>query len=347
VLTAKHCVAGIDRFGSAECDQNGNLFFPDASFADASDTDAADADALDIDAGMFGLTDIPDSLAIGPSGFNPYAPHVARILVLPGSNSCKDDMAFLLLDRSVDDPTIMPVRLERAPSVGERLTAIGWGETLDASMPSSLQRRDVMVLAVGPVAGVAEDGAVISDPLPVNYFAVGESTCYGDSGSPALSAMGAVVGVLSMGDNPTLPILYGKVTDCLGPATRGYYLATAAEQDFIRSGYAMANATPWLEGEPDPRANLKDFGANCSQDSECKSNVCVAGGAGRQCSVGCLDTVCPYNYECRVADAHLRCVPDDSHPAGGCTVLPRSSGSLAPSVLLATTIAIRRRRRRR
>ena len=67
--------------------------------------------------------------SIGKSGNSPFAPHIAQVLVAPGSTRCKTDMALLVLDRSLDDATIAPIRLDHEPSLGEHLTATGWGFT--------------------------------------------------------------------------------------------------------------------------------------------------------------------------------------------------------------------------
>jgi hypothetical protein len=315
VLTAKHCVAQVIG-ASYTCDVNGNTF---------TDQDAAVVDVTP-DAGAFGATKSPETFRVGPYGGDPTAPHVAQVLVAPGSTVCKTDVALLVLDRSVDNPTIAPVRLDHAPSLGEHLTATGWGITSGKNQATVLQQRDVTVLAVGPTPALTNDAGPANGAVPVNFFEVGEGVCHGDSGSPALASSGAVVGVASGVDNPSLGFPSGSATDCVAPNVRGIYEAVAAEKDFILSGYAAAHAVPWLEGQPDPRAKLKEFGTACANDNECKSNVCVpASDGGAQCSQGCLDATCPSGYQCAQISERRRCVPNVQADAGHDAVAPSSS----------------------
>ncbi len=141
---------------------------------------------------------------------------------------------------------------------------------------------------------------------------------------------------------------------------RGIYEATAAEKDFILAGFTAAHATAWLEGQPDPRATLKDFAAACTSDDECKSNVCVArSDGGSQCSHGCLDAACPQGYACTLTNARMRCGPmppqAEAGPAaaaplqasGGCAASPTLHRPLAPNSLLLLALLASWRLKRR
>jgi Trypsin len=296
VLTAKHCVAAVTG-GAYECDSDGNLVVD------------ADASVIFVDAGNFGETVPASELVVG--GNSPYAPHGKEVLVSSGSDVCKSDMALVVLDRPVDDVVLLPVRLDSEPSVGEKLTATGYGLTEANDYPATLKKRDVSVVAVGPALAIAGE----ADPLQTGFFAIGEGMCSGDSGSPALAESGAVVGVASAVSRPDLVSPTGTADDCIGKYVRGKYEATAREADFILSGFAAAGASPWKEGEPDPRAGLGAFGTPCASDAECKSGVCVAGpDAGLACSQGCLETACPSGYECHEGAQRMRCVAGPAAP---------------------------------
>jgi hypothetical protein len=147
-----------------------------------------------------------------------------------------------------------------------------------------------------------------ADAVPTGFFTTGEAMCQGDSGSPVIASSGAVVGVASAVSRSDLVDPDGTAADCEGAWVRGLYQATGAEKSTIISGFVAANAKPWLEGEPDPRAGLKDFAAVCA-DSECKSNACVTGLDGvRRCTHGCLESDCPEGYSCSQVDSRWRCV---------------------------------------
>jgi hypothetical protein len=343
VLSAKHCVAGI-MGGPYSCDPQGNL------------VEDPDAGVVFVDAGVFGPVAAPEELVVG--GNSPYSPHGKQILVSKGDSVCKSDMALVVLDRPVDDPEIVPVRSSAAPSVGEALIATGYGLVQGKELATVLQKREVSVIAVGPAEAVPGE----AEALQVGFFAVGEALCSGDSGSPALAASGAVVGVASSVSRPDLLFPSGTTDDCTGAKVRGKYQATASEADLILSGYAAAGATPWKEGEPDPRAGLAGFGAPCASDAECRSNVCVASAdGGLACSQGCLEKACPSGYVCQEVEQRLRCLPGAPAPAphsagrasedDGCAIARADVQTIHPArwcaVVLALGAAWRRRRVRK
>ena len=334
ILTAKHCVTDVIG-ASYNCTETGDRFI---------DWEAGVVETTP-DAGAFGATRSPDRFRVGKAGSAAGAPRVARVLVAPGTTLCTSDIAMLLLDRPLDDPSIAPLRLDRGPSLGEPITATGWGLTSGKIQPAVLQRRATTVLEIGPWAKETRGAGPTAGPVPPHFFTIGEGLCHGDSGSPALAWSGAVIGVASGLDNPALVLPSGTATDCVGRGLRGLYEATAAERDFILGAFAEAGATPWLEGQPDPRAQVKEFEASCAHDDECKSNVCVAADrAPGRCSHGCLETVCPAGYQCAPLDGRPRCLPaveagtELSPPPspGGCVVAnTRTSNFGAVLVLLA------------
>jgi V8-like Glu-specific endopeptidase len=98
---------------------------------------------------------------------------------------------------------VKPLALGTAsePAVGSEIRAVGFGKRGDKLGAGKKYQRDhVLVLARSS-----------------HEFLVGESTCNGDSGGPALDALGRVVGVVSRG-GPA----------CSGPTATNVYTRTSA-----------------------------------------------------------------------------------------------------------------------
>ncbi len=151
-------------------------------------------------------------------------------------NLCNHDIAFVLLDRPITGIPIAPLRLTETTHVGELVTAVGWGLTGRGVLPKArMQRHDVSIVDVGP-----------SRQTPPADFLVGEAICSGDSGGPALSAKGAIVGVVSSGGNghfdPSHP-----ASGCRGRGTTNVYTRVAAFPALVRRAFTDAHATPRRE----------------------------------------------------------------------------------------------------
>lgn len=223
VLTARHCVSLTD--DSAACDAKGNAVTGGKVTSDHEPSKIY----------VFGGTTRPDFLS------GQFDPSRGKEILSTGSATlCNNDLALLVLDKPVSGATIAPIRLDASVWAGEVVTVVGWGISDTEDNPETRKRRaGVAVLDVGPVKdlGPAE-------------FRVGEGTCSGDSGGPALSADGAVVGALSRGGNGKKDI---GADACLGGTN--IFTSTAGHADFLRAGYARVQATPWLEGQPMPVAD--------------------------------------------------------------------------------------------
>jgi MYXO-CTERM domain-containing protein len=338
VLTARHCVSVVTG-GGFSCDEQGQVI-----------------PSQYVGAATFGATNPADTFAIVHVGGSSSGAAVAQILVAPASTLCEADMAMLVLDAPVDDPVCAPLRLDATPVVGEALTSIGWGMTEGTSYATILQQRAVTVLAVGP-APMDESGGSGGGPVaavPPGFLMTTEGGCHGDSGSSALAASGAAVGVLSFITRTDASSAPGTAADCVG--ARAVYQALHAEKEFILSGFAAAEATPWLEGSPDPRGELGEFESTCTHDADCKSNVCLPGADGiARCSQGCLETPCPQGYHCADSSGRRRCEQDAPVPAppeepssSGCVVASSPpTGSWLPWLLAAPAAGLAARRRRR
>jgi hypothetical protein len=337
ILTAKHCVVKTSP-GKYTCDATGNLI------ANPNGGAAGNAGPP----GVFGPVEALDEIRVGHT--SPLPPHVAQVLVSPGNTCCQSDLAMLVLDRSMDDSIVAPIRLDSTPAVGDSLTAMGFGLALDKGF-GNLQQRSVTVLHVGPSDATTDDDGM-HEALSPGFFEVGEAPCHGDSGSPVLDATGAIVGVASDIDNPQIVVPSGTARDCVGPGTRGIYSSLSAQKDFILRGFAAANAQPWLAGQPAPPGALKDAGATCANDADCKSNVCIPGESGGACpqgfpkgdandTDGASDTDdAGIGYAVPAATQHDGC-------AKGCAETAGRANHGWPAVLVAAFLVRTARRRRR
>src|SRR4029079_15026550 len=104
----------------------------------------------------------------------------AEIIDDASKNLCNHDLALILLDHALPGVKTAPLRLDDGPHPDESVTVVGFGISDKSDTPPIRQQRaGVKVLGVGP-----------SEGLGPAEFRLGESTCAGDSGGPALSASG-------------------------------------------------------------------------------------------------------------------------------------------------------------
>lgn len=212
VLTARHCVGEVQ--------------------ADDTVQDYV-ASALEIYTGL----DAPRRMKRGDA---PDA-HGLKI-VNAGTNDFLPDVALLVLDVPVAGARIAKLRLDATAKVDEKLDIVGFGLDETGSLPEVRRQRRVTVTRVGPskLNGLL-DGELM----------FGEGACFGDSGSPALSATThAVVGVASRVGNGKDKDPSNGALQCLGPETVGVYSSPAMVKDVILRAFAIAGAKPLLEDAP-------------------------------------------------------------------------------------------------
>jgi hypothetical protein len=160
-----------------------------------------------------------------------------RIFHDDSHNLCDHDLALVLLDRDVEGLPVAPLRLIDHTRVGEKVSAVGWGLTQKGVLPTTrMQRANVPVLDVGPSATAAP-----------HEMAVGEAICSGDSGGPALSAAGAVIGVVSYGGNGSGD-WSEPAASCLGKTARNTYTRVAPFSALLTSAFKAAKHQPVHEG---------------------------------------------------------------------------------------------------
>lgn len=160
VLTARHCVSAEIVTGNIDCNQGPHV----------------------------GADYVPSDLYVKRGVVAKGAQPVAKgqeIIHPPSDNLCGNDMAVIILDRNLTFAEPLKLRMATRPQVGELFRAIGYGMTVprDLNTVGTRYYRDgVRITYVGTYE-----------------FAGTLSTCNGDSGGPALSSLGAVIGSTSRG----------------------------------------------------------------------------------------------------------------------------------------------------
>jgi MYXO-CTERM domain-containing protein len=320
VLTARHCVSETPDEGFT-CDSTG---------AGSSGGDIGpdfDPGTIEIYAGLDRpLTSAPPS-AVGVQVFHDTA-----------QNLCNHDLALIGLNQSISSAgtSVAALRLAPAPTIGELITAVGWGVSSASQSPTVRQQRpDVSIIEVGPFMDST------GNDVPPNEFDDGESICEGDSGSPALDSSNAVIGVASRGGNNVRPNPGDLAASCVGGDTLNYYSQVAAFAPIILGAFKTMGATPKLVGGA-------SFGAPCSTSIECLSSVCLGTGTTGYCTEDCSGTTCPAGYSCSSIAGEQLCEQDPAS-SGGCSIALRSDddgGSSLGLGLAALGLFARRRRAR-
>ena len=179
---------------------------------------------------LLGATVAPEKVAVyggptvygGPASAEPLA--YGHEIVSTGSPTiCENDLAFIILDRELSLP-VAPVRRGEPIQLGEVLTAVGFGSDEPSASPTRTQR-EVNVTAAGQW---------------IRTFTVSEGPCEGDSGGPALSPEGAIVGVFS-----TVGV------DCSGPNAAATYTDLSFFSKLVERAFeAGGDGSPWArQGE--------------------------------------------------------------------------------------------------
>lgn len=160
VLTARHCVGPTSE--GVSCPAHG-----------AQVGDLFEASTLTILSG----DDVRTATAVA----------TGKKIVVPKSNElCDHDIALIVLDRDVDGIKPLAVNATKAPEVGDEFTAVGFGLRDDQDQDS---------------AGTKVSKAhVVVEGVSDAELVVGQATCNGDSGGPAIDAKsGKIIGVVSRG----------------------------------------------------------------------------------------------------------------------------------------------------
>lgn len=165
-----------------------------------------------------------------------------KSLVVPPSRSFYPDIAFVVLEDSLDTP-FASIRLSRGVGVGEELGVIGFGVDETGERPDTrMQRSGLVVSQIGP----GRSG--IGEPIRRGELVFGEAACSGDSGGPAFSVeTGALVAIASRVGNGTEPSVDSPAQFCIGDETDDIYTDFAPVADVATSAFAAAGASPIIE----------------------------------------------------------------------------------------------------
>ncbi|MBN2192660.1 MAG: trypsin-like serine protease [Polyangiaceae bacterium] len=117
------------------------------------------------------------------SGYLPWGEVGVRAIVSPpcGFGAGAGDIAVLVLDRELVGVATLPPMLDHAPTIGEFVEPVGFG--LCPATEEGIRKR---VRTGGPLDAIRPD-----------RFRLDASICPGDSGGPALTRDGRLVGVIS------------------------------------------------------------------------------------------------------------------------------------------------------
>ena len=222
-LTTRHCVATTTS-GSFSCTPSG----------DVVDTGSG--------AGQIGADNAPDTLrffstatiaAYGTAG-TPDAVGT-KVISTDSPTSCRDDLAFVVLDRTIPGLAPVPLRVCQPTSVGEMVTVAGYGLT-DHVEVTALRVVTTSIVGVGP-----DMPASTTQPAPLRALQMGPVTCLGDSGGPVISTgTGAVVAIVSLGSQVGSSGPYcssNSLVDTIGPRLAAYH-------DWIASVFQVVGASP-------------------------------------------------------------------------------------------------------
>lgn len=272
VLTAQHCIA--------------------ETADDRLDVDCAASSFVDPDsAGAVFVVARPE-ISIDPEDYRA----VAEIRLPEGDDRslCGNDVALLRLAEPIPEEEIVPLvpRVDQAVEENEVYTAVGFGEVgpdEDGDSGVRRARAGLTVVCVGASCGE-------SQVRPTEWLGSG-GPCPGDSGGPALDALGRVIGAVSRGGSGCSTPVFSEV-----PSFSSFIREAA-----IDASDADGHEPPgWARGfSSDPRY-ADPIGGSCKEAPDCVSGLCGdQGRCTRVCdedgpcpeSAGCEDGVCRFPSE--------------------------------------------------
>jgi hypothetical protein len=184
--------------------------------------DATGNDVSGSQGSQLGGTVAPEKVAIyaGPYPDGEPIAYGAELVTSGSTTICQNDIAFVVLDRALK---LQPVPIHRGPAVevGDVLVAVGFGGE-DPTQLNPRTEREVDVTAVGQW---------------IRTFTVSEGPCEGDSGGPALSSSGELVGVFS-----------SVSIDCTSANASAKYTDVSFFSPLVEAAFEAAEAgSPWSD----------------------------------------------------------------------------------------------------
>jgi len=214
------------------------------------------------------------------------AHRVARgveVVAPSGVTLCDSDIAVLVLDLPVKQVKPLLVR-PRGVIRGDRVRAVGFGREAEGMPPGQkLVREHVRVLSVG-----------------FSEFTVGEATCDGDSGGPALDEdTGEIVGVVSRGgpscDGPDVHNVYTRADAFTWLVEEAFARVSGMDRDGPADGGAVSPAPRGTKQKPP-----SDVGGPCTAGADCAAGICISGADVQYCTRPCgPGDRCPTRFHCK------------------------------------------------
>jgi hypothetical protein len=238
VATARHCVSYLQE-GLFSCSVSGEL------------TSSVDG------AGRIGLHFPAEAIEVY-AGELPRRTPLARgrqILSTLSETICRNDLAFVVLDKALDLP-LVPMRLGRPARFGEAAVLVGYGlqrgqNELSYETQPRMRKAGLSISGVGP--DLLDDGVTTAAPRAL--LIDGASGCVGDSGGPLLAeATGALLGVYSLQQGDS----------CGASNVRNHLVHVPPFERLIADAFAAAETEPLLEPEPSAVAGAGGDGGDAS-----------------------------------------------------------------------------------
>ncbi|HVR19768.1 MAG TPA: trypsin-like serine protease [Polyangiaceae bacterium] len=223
VVTARHCVAYVTE-GPFRCETSGER------------TEGIPG------AGRMGLDLAPESIELFANDVPRTDPIAigSEVVSTLSDSACTNDLAFVVLDRSLPFP-VLPLRRGRPALVGEAVIVVGYGaersglQAVDFATQKRRRKSDLAIAGVGP-----DSANPLATVPPRSVVIEGPSACLGDSGGPLLAeATNALLAVHSLIEG-----------DCVAPETRSFFTHVPPLWPWVERAFEAAGATPTLEPEP-------------------------------------------------------------------------------------------------
>ncbi|HET9957575.1 MAG TPA: trypsin-like serine protease [Polyangiaceae bacterium] len=251
VLTTRHCVTYMN-FEAFACTVHGEVIENPTG------------------GGTYGAEARPDQLTFHtgqPLRTEPIA--YGRAIVSSSSTTiCKNDIAFVILDRDLELPRI-PIRMQGNVRRGELVDIVGYGlgEDMDPEFSRRLRLRKegLAILGVGPLRNDQD----VTTVAPRVFTLGGPGPCRADSGGPALSSeTGAVIGTYSL----------SLRADCLADDITHHYTNVAGFTALAEQAFEAAGYPPLREDEREPSA--------CTSGNACSPTPTEGQSTNSGCALG-------------------------------------------------------------